>query len=810
MVTRRSRRRRLLVVLVCAFSLVFAVAARAAVVGLPSDGSQVNNDPAAGIDPSKDISGDNPAADVVGGSLAPGGVQVPWAIFRQTETPSNDQIFVRSFANGAWTTRGRGTVGGRSSGAPTFPGSLNFDQTSDGEAPEVDFAGAGRNVPWATWYEDTSGTGFGGHQNIFASRFDPASGNWIFAGQGRGTGGSGPPVPSLNIHTDQSAENPSVAGGSALDPTKPGPWVTWQETANDNGKNQIFVERPLGPGQANCDGIHPLGLNDGTGDVPAVGGFCWQQTGIPRAGTGAADPSLNVDPTRDGIEPDIAFTGNNDSVPWVVWYEQNPTGTTAPNKLRDNELVFAAKGISDGVGANGGFHWQVVGNNTTGTLDATGTRAFGSCAADPTVEGNCSLNSSPDVDAEDPRVAAGTMNPANATVPWVVWDEDVGGQTKIFVSRLVGGTNFVIANGGQAISTLAGNGAGNATRPDITFSGNTPYVSWRHTFGIGDTRAFLGHLVNAANPTFVLDTPNGVPVTDADVRAPISSGCIATPFNEDGKNCSGGAIGTPFFLFRGPPGARLFGQAYQPTGVSTGGASGVGQTTATVNGSVNPEGAAVRAHFDFGATTAYGSRTADQSVGVANSTQTFAAGLSGLPAGTTIHYRAVVTTDFGSQTGADQTFTTASAAGGGGATTTNPPTALPVIPVATVDRTPPTLTLRLGRITLKRLLKTRKLPITVTADEASTDVIKATTAVRSASKASAAAKKKKRRKAKNVTVASGTVTFTGPGTKTASLSVTGGGARALKHRHSAKLTFTIKATDTSGNSRTTTAVASVR
>ena len=55
-------------------------------------------------------------------------------------------------------------------------------------------------------------------------------------------------MPSLNIHTDQDAENPSVAGGSAADPTKPGPWVTWQEigaNAPGAGKNQIFVEKPI-------------------------------------------------------------------------------------------------------------------------------------------------------------------------------------------------------------------------------------------------------------------------------------------------------------------------------------------------------------------------------------------------------------------------------------------------------------------------------------------------------------------------------------------------------------------------------------
>ena len=90
-------------------------------------------------------------------------------------------------------------------------------------------------------------------------------GKWVFAGQSRGNGGAGPDVPSLNIHTDKSAENPSVAGGSAADPTKPGPWVTWQEKgANAPGvdKDQIFVSKPLGPGMTNCNNVTPKGVPD--------------------------------------------------------------------------------------------------------------------------------------------------------------------------------------------------------------------------------------------------------------------------------------------------------------------------------------------------------------------------------------------------------------------------------------------------------------------------------------------------------------------------------------------------------------------
>ncbi|MGH2893821.1 MAG: hypothetical protein ACRDPM_11250, partial [Solirubrobacteraceae bacterium] len=248
-----------------AFAGTVAVLASAgsafALQGLPP-GGQVNSDVTAGINPALSVGSDDPAsADVVGGALTAGKVAVPWAVFRQTESGgAHDQIFSRSFAGGAWTTRGAGTVNGSSSTAPTFSGSLNFDQTQDGEAPAIDFAGAGRTVPWATWYENTTGTGFN-NRNIFASRFDSTQNKWVFAGQPRGNGGANNvPVPSLNIHTNRDAENPSVAGGTTTGGGNPGPWITWQEASNGGGNtDQIFVEKPLGPGRTDCTGVTPGG-----------------------------------------------------------------------------------------------------------------------------------------------------------------------------------------------------------------------------------------------------------------------------------------------------------------------------------------------------------------------------------------------------------------------------------------------------------------------------------------------------------------------------------------------------------------------
>jgi hypothetical protein len=364
---------------------------------------------------------------------------------------------------------------------------------------------------------------------------------------------------------------------------------------------------------------------------------------------------LNVDPTRNGIEPDIAFTGPNDSVPWVVWYE---TGNTLLSGLNNNEMVFAAKGVSDGVGANGGFHWVAVGNALQATLDKSGPNKFGNCVASAANEAKCTVSKDPTADAENPQVAAGTMNPANATVPWVAWDEFIGGVHKVFVSRLVGSgatAHFQLANNNGAISV-----ANDAIRPDITFSGNTPYVSWRQTVG-GVEKGLVGHFINPANPTFVLDASN-IPLTptaQADVREPISSACTANPFNSDGAACQGGAVGTPFFLFTNGTAPRgLFAGAYQPTNVVTGAASGITASSATVNGAVSPHGASVNVSFDFGTTTAYGSTTTPHKTGPDNGSDSFSAVLSGLPSGTTIHYRAVATSDFGRVVGVDRVFTT--------------------------------------------------------------------------------------------------------------------------------------------------------
>ena len=724
----------------------------AALQALPSAGTQVNDDPAAGINPADPVAlGDPTNADVVGGALTAGGPAVPWAIFQQRETSlaKPDQVFVRSFAGGAWKTRGSGTLGGASSGGTGFSGSLNFDQGQDAESPAIDFAGAGRTVPWATWYEDTSA--LSNVKQVFASRFDNTpdanQNKWVFSGQSRGVGSGSVPIPSLNINTTKDAENPSVAGGSTADPTKPGPWITWQETgasAPGAGKDQIFVVKPLGPGSSNCMGVKPA-ASDPTA-APA-GGFCWQQVGVERLGV---DPSLNVDRTRAGVEPDIAFTGNNDSVPWVVWYEQDSSGAS----LHDNEMVFAAKATPPNIATpptgvvDGGFNWLAVGRSGSGVLDGSGVQHHGGpCAETKTAEESCSLNSNFNANAEDPRVASGTMLAGTPTAPWVVWDEGTGSanDNKVFVAHLVSG-QFAIANNNQPIGT--------GDRADITFSGNTPYVTWHH-----DNQVQTGHF---ANPNlFVKDNSIGTNASD-EVRAPISSTCTANPFNTDGSSCQGGVLGTPFFLFTNgaASGAKLFGDAYAPTAPVTGGTTAITQTGATLSGSVNPVGTQLQAGIQFGKTTAYGLTTGSRTIPPGNAAVTLSGPVGGFTPGTTVHYRAFARTDFGTVFGADRTFRTA-------------------VPPA------PTISASVKSRSLKSLRKTRGLGVKVTLSGPASVSFSATAGFKS---------KGKRHTLSPFRALS--VSFSSASTRTVTLHLKNGAKQQLHAAKSVTITITITATNT--------------
>jgi hypothetical protein len=136
----------------------------------------------------------------------------------------------------------------------------------------------------------------------------------------------------------------------------------------------------------------------------------------------------------------------------------------------------------------------------------------------------------------------------------------------------------------------------------------------------------------------------------------------------------------------GAPGVVTFAQASTST---TGPATGVSASGATINGTINPRGNPTTFHFDFGTTTGYGTRVpgSDATAGSDNSDHGVSQAVGGLAPSTTYHYRLVATDSMGFTTnGADVGFTTPAApppppTGGGGGS--GPPPVVGVVPSTT-------------------------------------------------------------------------------------------------------------------------------
>ena len=96
--------------------------------------------------------------------------------------------------------------------------------------------------------------------------------------------------------------------------------------------------------------------------------------------------------------------------------------------------------------------------------------------------------------------------------------------------------------------------------------------------------------------------------------------------------------------------------------VSTGAPSGQTVKTATLNGTVNPNGAPTSYWFEYGTSRSYGLRTGSRDAGSGDSNRPVSAGVSGLSASTTYHFRLIAQNAAGTARGADQTFTTPAAA----------------------------------------------------------------------------------------------------------------------------------------------------
>ncbi len=91
--------------------------------------------------------------------------------------------------------------------------------------------------------------------------------------------------------------------------------------------------------------------------------------------------------------------------------------------------------------------------------------------------------------------------------------------------------------------------------------------------------------------------------------------------------------------------------------VVTAPASSVGTSSATLNGSVNPNGQLTTYSFEYGKTTSYGTKTPSGNAGSGTDPTNVSAAISGLSTGQVYHFRLDATSNAGTVLGADMTFT---------------------------------------------------------------------------------------------------------------------------------------------------------
>src|SRR3954463_10088843 len=107
-----------------------------------------------------------------------------------------------------------------------------------------------------------------------------------------------------------------------------------------------------------------------------------------------------------------------------------------------------------------------------------------------------------------------------------------------------------------------------------------------------------------------------------------------------------------------PAAARAQTPVEQPVAV-TGAADSLTETTANLNGSVDPNGTATTYHFEYGTSAGYGLVTPDSDAGAGADPVAVNAPITGLTRNTTYHYRLVATNRTVPVFGADRTFRTA-------------------------------------------------------------------------------------------------------------------------------------------------------
>jgi phosphodiesterase/alkaline phosphatase D-like protein len=236
------------------------------------------------------------------------------------------------------------------------------------------------------------------------------------------------------------------------------------------------------------------------------------------------------------------------------------------------------------------------------------------------------------------------------------------GTSGVGVSATINGLNAGTTYHYRVVAT---NSSGTANGADgILTTSSAPAVVTGNASSITATSATLNGTVNPSSRSttwyfeYGTSTNYGTKTTTKDAGSGTSDVAVSAPITglKSGSTYHFRLVATSDAgTARGSD--HTFVPVASPT-VTTNPASTIRDTTATLNGSVNPLGQSTTAYFEYGTTTSYGTSSAVKSVGSGNNSSNVSIGVTGLKPGVTYHFRIVAKNGTGSSSGSDQAFTT--------------------------------------------------------------------------------------------------------------------------------------------------------
>ncbi len=394
----------------------------------------------------------------------------------------------------------------------------------------------------------------------------------------------------------------------------------------------------------------------------------WIYPEPPKAITEAATEVERKSATLHGtLNPEAAATS--------YWFEYGKTSDygsqtpTTPASVPPGTSNVAASQTPTELSEGTTYHFRLVASNAGGiaygedeTLKTLAIPKATTEAASEVKETSTRLN--------------GTVNPGGfSTNYYFEWGKDTGYGNKTAVESAGSGNSGVatsaVLSGLEAGATyhfrlIVEGGGFTAKGADKEFKTlKAPKATTEAATEVKENSATLNGKVNPegneASYWFEWAKGEGFPPPSGEVQS-AGSGAADVAVNEKISGLKAGTTYNFRVVAENGAGTKVYGEIKQfkttrAPKATTEAATEVKETSANLNGTVNPEGSATSYYFEWGKSTAYGSKTEVKSAGSGTASVAVSSALSGLEGGTTYHFRLVAE---GASTvkGKDREFTT--------------------------------------------------------------------------------------------------------------------------------------------------------